>query len=242
MTGKGVTQRYCAPLPVPAHDPTLGSRAALLNAVFWGRDTELTIGFMSGSRELRERVRDLAMEWLERTKARLHFQFWTAENVDPSPAAIRVGFDPARGSWSWLGKQAKRIASGEPTMNLGWMTMELDERSARAVVLHEFGHALGLIHEHLHPFANIDWDRERVISDLRSSQGWDEETVTSNMFDVPPADQVFATTPDNSSIMMYPIPPEWIRSGQPVGWNGGLSADDIRLVQAAYGVRDEWSG
>lgn len=240
MTGEVWGVRYCAPLPVPAEGPRGLSRAAMLSATFWGRGALLTIGFFGGDRTVRERVRDLAMTWLDRTGANLFFQFWTADGVDPAAATIRIGFDPAAGSWSWVGNQALRIAPHQPTMNLGWMTADLDEASARAVVLHEFGHAIGLIHEHLHPFTQIDWNRERVAADLAASQGWDEATIRANMFDVPPADQVFATAPDSASIMMYAIPPEWLLSGEPVGWNTDLSAEDIRLIQAAYGTKSGW--
>ena len=40
-------------------------------------------------------------------------------------------------------------------MNLGFVD--------RPTVLHEFGHALGLIHEHQSPFkGGFEWDREEV--------------------------------------------------------------------------------
>jgi hypothetical protein len=243
MIGDSPTGRFCAalgPIPDSGADPTRRDRAAMLSATFWGRDKELTIGFFGGSQALRERVRDLAMAWLDRTGARLSFQFWTAGDVAGTGAAIRIAFDRGKGSWSWIGTQAMRIAADLPTMNLGWMTPELDERSARAVVLHEFGHAIGLIHEHLHPLAAIDWDRPRVLTDLRSTQGWDEDTVAANMFKAPPANDVFATAPDPRSIMMYPIPPEWTRNGVSTGWNDDLSPDDIRLIQSAYGIRRGW--
>lgn len=240
MTGRG--PHFCAAPPQALPDSLVRTRATMLSATFWGRDVELTVGFLGGTRALRKRVRDLAMEWLDRTGARLDFQFWLDEDVDASDANIRIAFDPAKGSWSWVGTQARGIARGVPTMNLGWMTTELDEAQARSVVLHEFGHAIGLIHEHLHPFINIQWNRERVIADMMRSQNWDEATVVSNMFDVPAADQVFATAPDSQSIMMYAIPPEWTMDGMTVGWNDSLSADDIRLIQEAYGVRTGWAG
>ena len=50
-------------------------------------------------------------------------------------------------------------ASGKPkeeecTMNLA--------RIERATVLHQFGHALGLEHEHQHPTAPLEWNQEKV--------------------------------------------------------------------------------
>jgi hypothetical protein len=210
----------------------------MLSETFWGRGRSLTIGFFGGEKALRERVGRLAREWLDKTNANLDFVFWTAEEVDPYSADIRIAFNPDGGSWSWIGTHARRIAASLPTMNLGWMTLDLEEDRARAVVLHEFGHAIGLIHEHLHPFANIDWNRQQVINDLKRSQGWDEATIAANIFNVPAADQVFATEPDPDSIMMYPIPAHWTRDGTTVGWNTSLSTMDIRLIQSAYGIRN----
>ena len=45
---------------------------------------------------------------------------------------------------------------GKTTMNLGWVT--------RRSVLHETGHALGLLHEHQNPKGTIDWNEKQVCS------------------------------------------------------------------------------
>ena len=63
---------------------------------------------------------------------------------------------PAGCSWSCVGGSE---ASGKPkeeecTMNLA--------RIERATVLHQFGHALGLEHEHQHPTAPLEWNQEKV--------------------------------------------------------------------------------
>jgi len=39
----------------------------------------------------------------------------------------------------------------EPTMNYGWLKDDTDDVEYRRVVIHEFGHALGAIHEHQNP-------------------------------------------------------------------------------------------
>lgn len=215
-------------------DPTLSARAAMLSATFWGRGRTLTVGFIGGDPVVRDRVARIADEWLKQVNLRFHF--WTDLAQDPSPADIRVGFEPGRGSWSWVGNQAAEIERTEPTMNLGWLTAELDDASARQVILHEFGHALGLIHEHLHPLANIRWRRDQVIQDLRRTQNWDDSTIEANMFNAPDPSGVFATDPDPQSIMMYPIPATWTEDGFSVGWNSALTAKDRLLVQTAYGV------
>jgi hypothetical protein len=120
-------------------------------------------------------------------------------------------------------------------MNLGWMTEDLEEEKARAVVLHEFGHALGLIHEHQNPHQPVAWDIDAVVRDLRGPpNNWDNDTIRQNMFKAYDPDTVFATDTDSQSIMMYPIPGHWTTDDFSVGFNSDLSPDDIRLIKAAY--------
>ena len=67
---------------------------------------------------------------------------------------IRISFDPSSGSWSLVGRRCEEVVNNEEaTMNLSGVrststSIGLEERR---VVLHEFGHALGLIHEHQSP-------------------------------------------------------------------------------------------
>lgn len=224
------------PARLDGHVGGVRARGAILNAAFWGRGTTLRIGFMGGSQELRERVRDIAMLWIAETGADVGFEFWIAPDIDPSAADIRVSFVQDGRSWSNLGRFARSVASGEATMNLGWLTEALADDDARAVVLHEFGHALGMIHEHLSPVGNIDWNRDRVTADLKD-QGWSDEDVENNMFRTFDPAGVFATDLDPLSIMMYHIPPEWTRDGFTTPWNTSLTLLDKKLIREAYGAR-----
>jgi len=64
----------------------------------------------------------------------------TFEFIDDYHAAdIRISFT-RDSAWSMMGTDCHSVAPSQPTMNIGWM-------SAR-VIMHEFGHALGMIHEH----------------------------------------------------------------------------------------------
>ena len=67
---------------------------------------------------------------------------------------IRISFDPSSGSWTLPGRRCEEVVNYEKaTMNLS-VVISTDASIAkeeRRVILHEFGHALGLIHEHQSP-------------------------------------------------------------------------------------------
>ena len=94
---------------------------------------------------------------LERIKpiVNLNFKFVT----NPSTAKIRVGFFKKSGVWSYVGKDDLKISPFDDkgvivyTMNFQWFDI--------VTVLHEFGHMLGMIHEHQSPFGEqINWNYE----------------------------------------------------------------------------------
>lgn len=213
------------------------ARAALLKTAFWGRNVKLRVAFMEGEPALQRRVADIAQLWPDQTGADFSFEFWIDDGNTPADAEIRITFTPGIGSFAQLGKFALGVPRAERTMNLGWMTMELDEARAHAVVLHEFGHALGLVHEHMNPAQAIPWRKERVIADLKASQGWDEAKIEANMFARYDPRQIFGTDVDALSIMMYPIPPEWTTNGYTAPFNTALTEPDKALILAAYGPR-----
>jgi serralysin len=115
------------------------------------------------------------------------------------------------------------------------LTPDSTDDSLRRVVLHEFGHALGFIHEHQNPLNSIEWNRDAVIAELSGPpNNWSPEDIEINMFDQPSPSEVFWTPVDKSSIMMYPIPSSWTKDGFSVGLNTELSSKDRELAKQVY--------
>src|SRR5262245_17937049 len=117
-------------------------RAALMNDARWQGPPAISIAFLEGSANLKKRVRAAAMIWLEETQANVAFNFRDNKDAD-----IRISFS-GLGSWSALGQRCRRIPRKQPTMNFGYLNDYSGDKDVRSMVLHEFGHALGLIHEH----------------------------------------------------------------------------------------------
>jgi serralysin len=219
--------RYCVCV---SKQPQPNGRAALLNDSKWQSGEVIQANFVGGGPELQDRVRKVALEWAAPNMANLDIQF-----VEGDKADVRIAFMPGKGSWSVLGTQCRQVPVEEPTMNFGWLTDQSSDDDVRRVVLHEWGHALGLIHEHQNPNGGIKWNEPAVIADLSTPpNSWDERTIRHNVLDHYPADGVTATAVDSDSIMMYPIPASWTLDGFSADLNHDLSPTDVQFIHSAY--------
>jgi astacin (peptidase family M12A) len=208
-----------------------GRRAALVNEFYWGVQPIIKVKFIGGSTGLKKRVRDQAAGWTDPGIAGVTFN-WVPKT---QKADVRIDFQQGNGSWSYLGTYCHSIPASDPTMNYGWLTDASSDDEVRRVVLHEFGHALGLIHEHQNPKGPIKWNRDAVIKDLSGPpNNWSKATIDTNMFDKYDVSKVTATPVDNQSIMMYPIPARWTLDGFSSGLNSKLSPSDRALIHQAY--------
>ncbi|MBI3271421.1 MAG: hypothetical protein HYZ53_20695 [Planctomycetes bacterium] len=201
-------------------------RAALLKASMWSPGDILTVSFLDGDPALQERVRAVARTWTAPELARLTLDFRKDTNT-----AIRISFLRA-GSWSVLGTSCRSVPRETPTMNFGWLSPSSADDVVERVVLHEFGHALGLIHEHQNPAGGILWNKEEVYKDL--SAQWSKEKIDQNLFEPYAQAETNYTQTDPLSIMMYPIKASWTLNGFSVGLNSRLSPTDRRFVHEQY--------
>jgi serralysin len=222
---------------MPAGDVMLmsRSRAAVLRSAFWGVNRTISIAFLDGQEALQRKVAEAAKLWITDGGAKVTLNFWIGSGFDPKNAEVRIAFVQDNRSWSHLGTECLSIHRDQPTMNYGWLNQNSDDETIRSVVLHEFGHALGLIHEHQNPNGAIVWNREQVLSDLRGPPNfWDDATIEFNMFRHYEKEEVYGTQADPHSIMMYEIPANWTMNGFQAPKNTRLSANDKALIKAAY--------
>jgi hypothetical protein len=204
--------------------PTNRMREGIVRAVApigktWMNGSTLRVRWMGGSAAQRAVAREQAGWWAQ--VANLQFDF-----NDASDAEIRISFDPQDGAWSYIGTDCRNIALNEATMNLGF----LDGGTAA----HEFGHAIGLAHEHQNPAGGIQWNEPVVIQELAKSPNfWDEATARHNVLRKYSADQINGTTFDPDSIMLYFFPASWTLNGIATKANDVLSATDKAFIAGA---------
>jgi serralysin len=201
--------------------------AAARSDLVWKGKTELRVSFIGGSSELRSRVRRHASTW--NRYSGLPFAF-----VADGPAEIRVSFEQNGRSWSYIGNSAERVSPTKATMNFGWFDETTTEEELRRTTLHEFGHALGLVHEHQSPGAAIKWNKPAVYKYYESHFEWNENKVNDNIFKKYEVTRTQFGRYDPTSIMHYPIPVEFTTDGSSVGWNTSLSTTDKAFVRQLY--------
>ncbi|MBD1846725.1 LysM peptidoglycan-binding domain-containing protein [Cyanobacteria bacterium FACHB-63] len=119
-------------------------------------------------------------------------------------------------------------------MNYGWLKPDTSDEEYSRVVLHEFGHALGCIHEHQHSEAGIPWNRDAVYRYYMEKNNWSREQVDINLFTHYSKDITQFSHFDTESIMLYAVPKELTTNGFEVGWNRYLSETDKAFMSAVY--------
>ena len=144
---------------------------------------------------------------------------------------------------SYIGTDAK----GE-VMNLCFTDWEnTNDDRKRRVILHEFGHALGFHHEHKNIHLDIRYNRPDVLEFYKKKEGWDPETVETNVFGALDSSKWHFTEFDPHSIMLYTIQQfqtfnnkKYKLTHNPIHftYNTNLSAMDIAAIKRIYPGRD----
>jgi hypothetical protein len=200
-------------------------KAAFDNGKLWQERRRLVVRFLKPRSDpwsmfLRAKVREIAPSWSD--YADLPMQF--VETDDP-PADITVNFSPYRdpdGTFHDYRTYNSLIGNTSANVKPGWASLNLvfpPELAAaddpvwgaaeiRRLILHEFGHAIGLIHEHQRADREIFWDEAQLRTFARDNWGWvatpRSDLVASQVLDpYKPKGRLIGTVFDRKSVMMY---------------------------------------
>lgn len=222
------TNRFCTDRLLPADQMRFMStvrrdggrtRAIMPVGKRWMNGSTLRVRFIGGTAAQHAKVREQALWWTAFANLRFDFN-------DAPDAEIRITFDPGDGAWSYVGTDNRGIALNQATMNLGFMD--------GGTVAHEFGHAIGLAHEHQNPDGGIEWNEAAVIQSLSGAPNfWNEAQIRHNVLEKYTVDQIQGTAFDRESIMLYFFPGSWVKSGVGTRANEVLSAVDKAFIASA---------
>lgn len=234
------------PLPVIPEDPEAGTRAVVDADQVWQPGQTLGVYFLNSNPTYEQKVRTYTKLWSD--CANIKFDFDSPNR----PADITVNFDVNGVAGGFYGRfdsyVGKSSAAMRPSMNLIFdpntvATYQNNGDTAglesyyRRYVLHEFGHALGMMHEHQSPAINFQWNRETLYAFYQRTYNWGRQNVDEQVLK-PLTGNLSNTEFDKASVMLYPIAPGLTTPEIVTDWNSELSPLDKFLMNLFYPLNE----
>ncbi|MEO5913793.1 MAG: matrixin family metalloprotease [Luteolibacter sp.] len=209
-----------------------GRRMALIRSKTWGAGHTLTCRFLDGSAKMKKSVEKYAKLWEKYANVKIEF-------VPSGTADVRISFYADDGSWSAVGTDSLNhdyFPLHQPTMNFGWVRDDTDADTISGVVLHEFGHALGCVHEHQSPEFERKWNTKNVYEYFQGPPNyWDPEDIKSNVLAKYPEKGIIASRFDMKSIMLYSFDAVLFSDHKgPTNENTTISKMDMEMIAKLY--------
>ncbi|MGA5692679.1 M12 family metallopeptidase [Cytobacillus pseudoceanisediminis] len=193
----------------------------------WPLDSEIHVKFLNGEENHKNMVKKYAVEWEELAAVKFIFDV-----DDHSDSQIKISFNDKGDNRSCVGE-----CKAEITMHLDLVTLTSEE-TMRGIILHEFGHALGLEHEHQHPENSIVWTRDKVYEYFENKK-WSRTDVDKFIFEKFSHEdkKYFFLKYDKNSIMHYFILNDWTEDDFEVNFNSYLSELDKEKMKLVTAIR-----
>jgi hypothetical protein len=167
--------------PIPPSDPRYSSAAFYRNST-WTPGQTIKVGFLDGTQQQQDATKAIVMKYLAPIVG-LNFEW--VPSAQARSADIRVTYNYSGGGLSCVGRGSKTCDIG------GGSSLKLAPNVANStyIVLHEFGHAMGLSHEHQTTCNNpLDvtglgqWYQRNTEVDPNMCSPWDKDSVMNYFF------------------------------------------------------------
>jgi hypothetical protein len=236
-----------------SHDGVFSPEFVLAKFRRWPAGTPVRVAFLGGSDALRRDIESATRAWTNEANIVLDFggtpggtgyREWSPTDTDYS-AEIRVAFfsdGQFKGQWSQIGTDSVNdllSKPNEPSLNLHGFDVDRPTYW-NFIIIHEFGRALGLVHEHQHPTEgcerDIRWEDDPGYVPTTDNQGrfipdaqgrkpgvytilggppnhWDRDRVDTNLRNVRASNAYQFSHFDKYSVIKYPMSDTWLNSG-----------------------------
>jgi hypothetical protein len=199
----------------------------------WTNQNRLNVVFKDGNdpwnRQVQAKLRDIVKEWEDYCD--ITFTFDQGGSRDITIQFVPDADYPGYGIYqSLLGPNSH---GQNPSM---WLLFQpgTDDGELKRVILHEFGHALGLIHEQTRPDVSIGWIPD-AVNNYYSFTGWSKDKIYEQVMKPSPYKALLKSPFDLKSIMIYPIPRGL--AAIEVGWSMDLSPMDKVFIARFYPLK-----
>lgn len=175
-------------------------------------------------------------EW--RDWVNLEFKVYLEDSTRQFFSHIRIGeIEGDDGCWSAVGKDSLNTPANEVTLNLGCFR-NADYEAKIRTIRHEFGHALGIQHEHQNPSIPFQFIDEEIYDFCRYNQKWSDERCFDNILkrleESYDSDELVCSDFDPESIMLYTIYGHQNNKGHFVKAQNDLSRTDVQFIKKVY--------
>jgi hypothetical protein len=201
-------------------------RSVAAHTKFWKPGRTLKIAMYDEDQKTIDKIKSIASKWIEH--ANLKFEFVSGAVGD---IRIKIAQTQDGNSYSFLGTDALTRPPEVHTMEIG---PALEDDEFETTVLHEFGHALGLDHEHQHPDADIPWDLEKVYAWYKEKSNIERDQVDKNVLPLPRNTNYTYGDYDPLSIMHYDIDSRLTINNWSHPGGSTLSKKDLEVIRKIY--------
>lgn len=198
----------------------------------WKNGSTINVTYKDGTPEIQAEVERFAVEWTK--YANLNFKFYkSVKDIPRGQAADVIITFNTNVHTSAVGTDSKIISRNDASMNLGILNDE-HINTRRSIVLHEFGHAIGLQHEHQHKDRTIQFDEAKSIEACKKHINFTEEMCRMFILQTFKEGDVYFSKYDLLSIMHYSLHGDFFKTKMDMKNNLSLSLTDKLEIAKMY--------